>query len=211
MREARVALAAGLVLIAVALAAVLLHSPAAVAGSNGVAAEDPLGQILTRSRVCQSGEALPAGTSALVVSLSAFHGPAVSAEALSGASVLTRGRQGSNWSGRTVTIPLRPLARAVRDATICLAFSPGHEAVVPFGQPASPTLAAGVGGSPLPGRMRAEYLKAGDRSWWSLASAVAYHVGLGRAAGGAWAAILAIALGVAVTAAAAGALAAELR
>jgi hypothetical protein len=39
-----------------------------------------------------------------------------------------------------------------------------------------------------------EYLRPGRKSWWSLASSVAHHMGLGHAASGTWIVFLVLAL-----------------
>lgn len=211
MREARIAVAAGLALIVLALGAVLAHSPASVARSNGIPTQDPLGAGRGSATVCQAGETLPRGTTAIVVSLSAYHGPRLSAEVLAGGHVLTRGARGSNWSGRTVTIALKPLSHTVGQVTVCVAFAVNHELVVPFGLPTQPALAATANAVALPGRLRTEYLRPGNRSWWSLARSTAVHLGLGRAASGTWVAFLALALALAVATTASVALLRELR
>jgi hypothetical protein len=43
-----------------------------------------------------------------------------------------------------------------------------------------------------------EYLRPQPKSWWSLASSIAYRMGLGRAVGGTWIVFLALALTLAV-------------
>jgi hypothetical protein len=211
MREARVALVIGLTLIAIALAALLSAAPEVVARTNGIQAAAPLAHDDAGATICQAGETLPGETSAIVIALSAFHGPRVTADVLAGTRVLTSGRQGSNWSGRTVTIPVRPLDRTFSDVTICFAFAVAHELVSPYGVPTPPALAASDNGAKLPGRLMVEDLKPGSRSWWSLASSIAHHMGFGRATGGLWAAVLAIALAVMVVASASAALLRELR
>jgi hypothetical protein len=211
MREARVALVAGLALTILAIGAMLSHSPAAAIRTNGLAATVPLGHVGENARLCQRGEEVPRDTSALVVSLSAFHGPRLKAEVLAGARVVDDGSLGSDWTGRTATIPVRPPAVAIPQATICVALSTRHEQVTPFGQPTAPALAARDNGSALPGRMRIEYLASGTRSWWSLAASSAEHMGLGRGAGGIWVPFLAGALMAAAAVTAAAALLRELR
>lgn len=214
MREARLSLAAGLVLIALGLVAVLSRAPASVAHANGIAAADPLARLTDGGRLCQAGESLPDGTSTIVLSLSAFHGPRVTLEAFvpgGGGRALTRGEQGSNWTGRTVTVPVHPVSGLVHDATVCVAFSTRHEPVSPFGQPTTPALAASDRGAPLPGRMRIEYLRPGERSWWSYVASIVRHMGFGRARTGTWVAFVAIAAMLAAVATAAGALVRELR
>jgi hypothetical protein len=194
MDRVTIALAAGLALLAVAIGLTLLHSPTSVAGTNGGKQDEGLVSIRKSAMVCQAGEVLPRGTSVIVASLSTFTGPKVMAEALSGARVLTRGQLGSGWTGRTVAIPVKPLTRTVWNVKICFAFAPKDEAVTPYGHSSAPAVAATYNGKALPGRIRAEYLRPGSRSWWALVSSTAYHMGLGRAASGTWIVFLVIAL-----------------
>jgi hypothetical protein len=79
-------------------------------------------------------------------------------------------------------------------ATICFAFDVHDETVDVRGEPTVPALAArNGGGTPLPGRVRVEYLRRG-RSWWSLVPTVARRIGLGHALGGGWNVLLVLAL-----------------
>src|SRR5271168_3967192 len=109
MHEARVALVVGLGFVVLALGVVLYHSPATITRTNGLAADVPLGHVDGATRLCQRGEELPRDTSAIVASLSAFHGPHLEAEVLTGTRTVTEGALGSDWTGRTATIPVRPL------------------------------------------------------------------------------------------------------
>jgi len=210
MREVRAAVAAGLAIIATAIGLVLAHAPEGTARTNGVASVDRLASVRASARVCQSGEALERGTSAIVVLTSAFHGPRVTAQVLHGGQVVASGHQGSNWNG-TVTIPVKPPAHTIEHATFCFELSPQHEVVSLYGDEAPTQLAATLNDVALPGRVGLEYLHVGNRPWWSSVASIAYHVGLGRAFGGTWIAFFAIALMAAVTALVAGFLLRDLR
>jgi hypothetical protein len=200
--DPRAALAAGLALLAVAVAVAMLRSPLVLAGENAVRPVNvTLGSVPGSGRACQRGETLPAGTSAIAVSLETTSGPRVAVTVSSGGSVLTRGESASGWIGKVVAIPVRPLKRSARDATVCVRFTGGNELMLFLGvrgatrDPA--TSSAGV----LPGRMSIEYLRPGRASWWSQALSVARRMGLGRAWAGTWVALLVAALmaaGVAV-------------
>ena len=194
MREVQATLIAGLTLVVIAIGVVLAHAPATLAGTNGVTANEEWGEVSGDTKICQASEMLPSKSSGIAISLSAFHGPRVTAELLSDERVVTRGQQGSNWSGQTITIPVKPLNQVVHNVTLCLIFSAQHEPIGLFGEPFPPAAAATYNGAILPGRLRIEYLQPGRRSWWSLVASTAYHLGLGRTASGTWVSILAFAL-----------------
>jgi hypothetical protein len=84
-RSVTVALTAGLALLAIAIGLVLTRSPASVALSNGVSSKQQLVSLENGSAdYCQAGESLPAGVSAVRLSLEAFTGPAVKVNVLAG-------------------------------------------------------------------------------------------------------------------------------
>jgi hypothetical protein len=215
MRDARVALAAGLALTAVALGWVLSRSPPTVARSTAPMTDSTIfGTSDVPSRICQADETLPGGTTAIRVWLEAVIGPPVTVEALSGARVLTRGGHGSGWTAGSVTIPVQPVTRTVRHATVCVTVGRQREPIGIQGvrtarslaaidrqgplPPAPHTRTPRYRKGPLPGRIMVEYLRPGDGSWWSRAVSVARRMGLGRAGSGTWVALLAIVLMVAV-------------
>jgi hypothetical protein len=218
-----VALALGLALVAVALVLTLSGSPLVVAYTNAAPANEPLLEATSALGACQGGEVLSAHISAIRLTLVTAAGPRVSVTALSGGRVLTSGTVGSGWTSGAVTIPVRPVPRAVAGVRICFDLGPPVEAVAVGGSRTSPTVggaktatagresAATSGGSsaaterdgrPLAGRFTVEYMRRGRGSWWSLAQTVARHMGLGRAPAGTWVVLaLAAAMGVAIAAA----------
>src|ERR1700691_1369592 len=173
----RVALAAGLTVIATAIAVTLSRSPLALAGTNSIPLQTLSGVIDT----CQGGEVLPSGTTAMRIWIRADIGPSVSVVALSGARVVTRGGHEAGWTGEVLTIPVAPVRHAVAGARVCVRVGQTVETVDLLGAPAS----RGAGGEPE-FRMRIEYLRPGGNSWWSLARSVAHRMGLGRAPSGTW-------------------------
>jgi hypothetical protein len=195
MRDVRVALAVGLVLSAVALAVVLSRSPEVIAGTNAIGAlPQPLRSVPGSGSACQADEALPAGTSAITLSLEATAGPRVAVGVLSGDRVIAHGESASGWTGAAVTIPVTPVRHVVRDTTVCFSFSGANERVSFLGARTSTARAATSGDSALPGRIGIEYLRSGSSSWWSLAHAIARRMGLGRAWSGGWVVLLVAAL-----------------
>ncbi len=191
MPSARAAFAAGLALTAIAAAIVLSRSPEVVAGTNAI--EPGLYRIASApgsGHACQAGETLPAGSSAIRLSLAASAGPRIHVEILSGGKVVAHGESAPGWIGDVVTVPVTRVSRAVRHATLCVAFTGADELVSFLGAQTPARDAATSGTSVLPGRMAIEYLRRGSSSWWSLASGVARRMGLGRAWAGTWVVLL---------------------
>jgi hypothetical protein len=189
---ARVGLAAGLALTAIATAIVLSGSPPVLAGTNGVVPVPypPLASVPGGGGACQAEETVPAGSSAIRLSLEASAGPRVSVAVLAGGRTITRGVSVRGWLGRVVTVPIAPLERTVHHATVCFSFAGAEERVSLLGVRTAPRSAARGGAGALPGRVAVEYVRAGSSSWWSLASSVARRMGLGRAWAGTWIAAL---------------------
>jgi hypothetical protein len=191
MQNARVALAVGLALIAIATAVVLSQAPQVLAGTNAIEPlTAPLKSVPGSGSACQADETLPARTSAVRLSLEATAGPRVAATVLSGKTVLTRGEGAEGWLGQVVTIPVAPVDRTVRDVTVCFAFTGGNERVSFLGVPTPKRSAATSGARALRGRISIEYLRPGSASWWSLALSTARRMGLGRAWAGTWVALV---------------------
>jgi hypothetical protein len=205
VRDARVTLGVSIALIVAVGALTLAHSPPRVV-RVGVTTdtETELARLTGATDVCQAGETLPAGVSAIRVALIAFYGASVRVRVLSGAQVLTEGRRGPNWTGRSVTVPVRPLSHAFSPVRLCIEVGPGSELIdyagVPTPGPASATVSteASPGARGLGGRVGVEYLASSRGSWWSRILTVARHVGLGRAISGTWIVLLIAALVAAV-------------
>jgi hypothetical protein len=200
MSGVRVALAAGLAAIVVAVAVVLSGAPVVALATNSISAVKTLAVTNSESRACQSGERLPRGTRAIRLSLGAFNGPAVSVHVFAGARLIDSGREGSDWAGQTVTVPIGPVARTVDPVKVCFAAALVRGEVLRVdGSDTKPALAArSAEGEILPGRVEMVYVGAGRSSWLALASSVARHMGLGRAWAGAWVAFLVAALALAI-------------
>lgn len=192
MRSVRIALAVGLGITAAAVGVVLSQSPLTVLATNWTSTNDVLAATTRNAEACQAGERLPGGTLAIRLSLGAFTGPAVKVKAISGARVVTFGEQGSGWDGQTVTVPVGAVSNAISPVKVCFAIRlMGDEEVTVRGSRSVGARAARASeGESLGGRVRIEYLGAGRSSWLALASSVARRMGLGRAWGGTWVALL---------------------
>jgi hypothetical protein len=186
MTGPRVVLAAGLTLIAIAAVLALLHAPSTVAATNGVPRTAIVSREASVTSGCQGGETLPRDTSAVRLGLDAVIGPQVTVTALTGAHVITRGTAGTGWYGSAVTVPVRRVHGAFAHVTVCFGLSFETGDVMAVGSPTNSAVAAVADGETLDGRMRIEYLRRGDRSWWSEVVPTIEHMGLGRAASGTW-------------------------
>ena len=180
-----------------AIAAVLLQSPLTVAGTNPVPPPNATGFVRGGKTLCVSGGTIPQGTTAIRIPFEANVGPRVSVRVRSGARVSSTGARAAGWGVTDdVTVPIDRIAHTVSDATVCITAGP----VSPYLLAGSTILASS---SPTSQRLRGEslhleYLRSAHITWWSLAPAIAHHIGLGRAASGSWIAFVALALMVAV-------------
>lgn len=188
-------LAAGLALVAIAIVMTLSGAPLVVTHTNFTPANEPILEAGSGAHACQTERVLPAGIAAIRLTLVADAGPRVRVTALSGGQVLTDGVANSGWTSGAVTVPVKPIARAVSGVQICFSLGPSAEGVQVGGSRTSAAVAArGTDGSALPGRFTVEYMRAGSSSWWSLIRTVARHMGLGHAPSGSWIALLALVL-----------------
>jgi hypothetical protein len=191
MLGAKAALAAGLLCMAVGILVVLSHSPVQVLGSNGLAANPAVANAGGDTGVCEPGGTVPAGTTALRLSLSANIGPRVEVTVSSGSTVVAHGVREAGWGvDESVTVPVGRVRRAISGARVCASLGPAIEPVQVNGSAERVREAGGrVGETAWP---RLEYLRAGGSSWLSRAGAVARRMGLGRAPSGSWVAYLAL-------------------
>lgn len=195
MRAVRVTAVAGLTLLAGGVAVAASRAPLVVTRSSAAPVTARLGSAYGDAGTCQGGEALPAGTTAIRLLLhSPMLGPRVSVVVLRGARAIASGARGPGWTAGAVTVPVRPLPRTVSEVGVCFSFSRSAWPIGLTGRSAPPTLAARDASQVLSGRVGIEYLRPGERSWWSRLPAIARQMGLGHALGGAWVPVLVLAL-----------------
>jgi hypothetical protein len=200
VRSVRITLAVALALTLAALGFTLSRRPLVVAGTNSIATEavGELDDVGTRASTCQQAGVVPAGTTAIRVSLEVRAvGPAVTIKLLSGSRVITEGSEPAGWGvAPNATVPVRRVADTVQHARMCVTVG---ETVEPFrvrGAPLEPNTIEVDSLREI--RLAAEYLRSGHNSWWSLASAIARHLGMGNWSDGPWLAFLGIALMLAI-------------
>ena len=193
----RVALAASLALLVLALVLVLSGSPLTVAATNSIPAYPAVAYAHGGSSGCQLGGAMPQGTTAIRLSISQNTGPSVALKAFSGTLPITQGKRGAGWGiDETVTVPVKRVPRTIPETRICIAFGPAVETIEINGSVVD--VATARGEQRRARRFRVEYLRPGHSSWWSLASSVARRMGLGHAPSGTWIALVVIALMIAL-------------
>jgi Predicted membrane protein (DUF2142) len=187
----------GVVLLLAVGALTLTRSPPRVVRvSSNV--EVLLGTTAGSAEICQENEVLPAGVSAIRLPLQAFFGAKVLVQAFSGSQVLTEGRRGPDWTGKSVTVPVTPLTHAASHVKLCIDLGPNSEPVYVGGVETPKREAATLKGRTLVGRVSVEDLASGRGSWWSRIPAVVRHMAIGRAFSGTWVVALIVALVVAV-------------
>jgi hypothetical protein len=195
VNDLKVTLGASIALLVVVGALTLMHSPPRVVR---VATTSRAGLAVTTSgaEICQANEVLPAAVSAIRVSLRAYFGAWVRVTASSGSRVLTEGRRGPDWTGTSVTIPVKPLNYSASHVNLCIDVAPNSELIQFRGAETSAReTAVSRSGAELGGRVGVEYLASGQGSWWwSRILSVARHVGLGHALSGTWVVLLIAAL-----------------
>jgi Predicted membrane protein (DUF2142) len=147
---------------------------------------------------CQTGEVLPAGVSAIRLSLVAGgYGARVHVRVYGGSQVLAEGRRSAGWIGNSVTVPVSPLRHVHRLVKLCFAIGPNSEPILLAGSSASQgDMTRSRAGEPLGvgGKLGVEYLAPGHGSWWSRALLTARHMGIGHALSGSWVTLLIAAL-----------------
>jgi hypothetical protein len=201
-RSVIAALTVGLTLVVIGVILVPMRKPLAVAGSNSVHGENYIELEERRAlRSCQPAGALPRGTTAIRLGVEGLYfSPAVTVKILSGLRLLAEGRHEAGGPAvPNVTVPVPRLAHALAGARICTTVGPALEPIRYYGAPRRTSAPAA---NPLQeATLRMQYMRPSGRSWWSRASSIANHLGLGRAPQGTWVAFFAIALMLAVVAA----------
>lgn len=216
VKAAIITFIAGAVLIAAILVLTLsVNAPARVVhiGNVGPNAETGgLGRTINEPTICQAGEVLPSGVSAIRVSVWGFYGAHIHLMVYRGSQLITQGSRAADWTGSSVTIPVQPVSRTVSGVRVCFSIGPNSEPLEMIGHATSelesavaiPTTVLTNRNSlanvpaqakvPIGGRFTIEYVATAPGSWWSRILTVARHMGLGRSYSGTWIALLVAAL-----------------
>lgn len=174
----RLTIAIGLTLTALAVGVGLARSPLVRAGTDGTPLPTEIGATSVPTTICQGEETVPAGTTAIRVSLLSLLGPRVKLVARSGGQVVTTGQIGYGWTGAVVAIPVKRVVGTHRHTNICISLAKRQQLVNLRGANTKFSPAVTEGKEVLPGRMRFDYLRPDNRSWLSLALPTARRIGL---------------------------------
>lgn len=179
----------GLLAIALGLVLALSHHEQRRSGSNGVWPTEGVGSGGQGLQACQEGELLPAGTSALQLLMQSAEtpGPVVSVVLRRHGRVIARSSVTPDAEGTSFTAPIARTTRDLDDVQVCLTVGDGPPVALIGGPPPPHVGRVRVGGELLPAALPITYLRQGEESWWSYASAVVARMGLGRGDwGGRW-------------------------
>jgi hypothetical protein len=186
MCSVRIALVGGLMLVALAVGLTLTRSPTTVIATDGIAREADVAATQRSAHACQAGETLPAGTSAIRLTLASNIGPTIAVTVMAGNAVATRGMRGPGWTGTSVTVPVQHVSHTIPDAKVCFALARPLEIVTIFGRNTPADIALTSDARKLPGRVGIEYVRQSSASWFSLLPSIARQMGFGRAWPGTW-------------------------
>jgi hypothetical protein len=174
----RLAIAIGLALTAIAVGVSLARSPLVRAGTDGTPLPTEIGATSVPATICQGEETVPAGTTAIRVSLLSLLGPRIKLVARAGGQVVTVGEIGYGWTGAVVAIPVRRVVGTHPHTKICVTLAKRQQLVNLRGANTKFSPAMTDGNQVLPGRMRFDYLRPDSSSWLSLARPTARRLGL---------------------------------
>jgi hypothetical protein len=185
-RSVPIALALGLALIGVAIVVVPTRSPLVVAATNAVPGKNYIELEEKRHELstCQPAGTIPQGTTAIRLAIEGiYYSPGVTVKILRGSNVLAEGGQIAGGPAiPNVTVPVKRVAQAVQNARICTTVAPAVGVIRFYGTPkrtSSPPT------NPLQqATLHIDYMRPGTKSWWSFASSIAKHMGLGHAPSG---------------------------
>jgi hypothetical protein len=173
--------ALGLLAIFIAALAVLLSSAQRRSGTNLTANTGYVIALAAGEQLCEPAELVPGDTGGLRLSASsgAAAGPRLDATVGSGTKLLAAGHLAAGWRTGTVTIPLSRIAATQQNASVCLV-NRGTSPVSFGGSIPDANFYVVLGGKPLSGRMRIEYMRTGSESWLSLLPTLTHRFSLAK-------------------------------
>ncbi len=195
-RRRLAALAAGFLVLAIGVAVVLSQSAWRPIGSNEINASATIGPLIGGGRICQTQERILAGTGALritVASTSAAQ-PQLDAALLSGATTVARDGGAARWSDGAVVVGIHPVVARTTPGRVCVTLADPEQKATMMLRGQAATSPATIGSQPLPIRLRVDYLRPTEQSWWSFIPTVTDRIGLGHAWSGTSVALVALLL-----------------
>jgi Predicted membrane protein (DUF2142) len=134
-------------------------------------------------RVCQRAETIPAGTSAVRMTLGTYGppGPPLEMSIRADGRTVTRSRLEGGWRQGSVVIPLPRELPRLMNPNVCWR-SEGDDRIAVAGAPVDPRVGARVDGEPIGAAARFEFTTSDERSWWSLLGTIPDRMGAVRVA-----------------------------
>jgi hypothetical protein len=177
----RVVVIVGVLAIAIAGLAVLLQSAQRRSGTNLTANTGFVIGVAAGQQLCEPAELIPGDTGGLRLSASSdgLPGPRLDATVGAGTKLLATGHLAAGWRTGTVTIPLSRIAATQQNASVCLV-NRGTGSVSFGGSVPDANFYVVLGGKPLSGRMRIEYMRPGSESWLALLPTLAHRFSLAK-------------------------------
>jgi hypothetical protein len=195
-RSVVVSLVLGLALIAVAIVLIPTRAPLAVAGTNGVSGKNYIELEEQRHKLstCQPAGTIPQGTSAIRLGIEGiYYSPGVTVKIVKGSDTIAEGGQIAGGPAiPNVTVAVKRFAQTTQGARVCTFVSPAVGAIRFYGTPKQSS--SHLTNQLQQATLQMDYLRPGSKSWWSFASPIAKHLGLGRAPSGSGVAFLVLIL-----------------
>jgi hypothetical protein len=177
----RVVVVVGVLAIVTAGLAVLLQSAQRRSGTNLTANTGFVVPVAAGQQLCEPGELVPGDTGAVRLSASsgATPGPRLDVAIGTGARTIAAGHLAAGWRTGTVTIPLSRIGATQQNASVCLV-NRGTAPVSFGGSVPDANFYVVLGGKPLSGRMRIEYMRPGSESWLALLPTLVHRFSLAK-------------------------------
>jgi hypothetical protein len=178
-RWPHVVLATGALLLAVAVAVALSDSKPRLAGTNRVPAADFTVELRPGQRICQGEETVPKDAAAVRFTTPASGRADLGVEISAGRSVARGARRGAFAAGQ-LRVPVTRVERSAQPGTVCVTQRGGAPVKIAGLLTGPNPASAVVDGGQTAGRVRIEYLRGGEESWWSLAPTIVHRFGIGK-------------------------------
>jgi len=181
VRAVRVVLLLGLLALVLVAAVVLAQGAPRRAGTNLAANTGFVIPLAAGEQLCQPSELVPGDTSGLRLSAhsGAPSGPRLRVTMSVAERPLAAGALSAGWKSGPITIPLSRVAETAQDVMVCLV-DRGPGPVSFGGSVPDANFYVVLGGKPLNGRMRTEYMRPGRESWFSLTPTLVHRFSIAK-------------------------------
>jgi hypothetical protein len=176
-------MAVGLAAIVAVLVVVLLQQAQRRSGTDLTPNGAFVAAIGTGQSICETGELLPADTSALRVTATSYGKSTPSLHVTftgPGERLVSSGSVSAGWREGVVQIPITHVSHALEDTRACLRNN-GPVPIALAGAAPDPGFGMTVAGKPFEGRIRYDFMRPGRESWFELLPTIVYRSTLAKA------------------------------